>query len=300
MDPDGFITILDSGSGRLFQYDGESNLLFAFGGKGNQTGLAQNPAAVQALGENLLLLDNQTGQITLFSPTAFAKDIRSATLLCADGKYQQAMAPWQAVLRKDSTYELANRGLGKAYQGLEDFGTAAAYFKKAYERELYSEAFRESRDALLQEHFGLFMLGIALVVLIPIGILLYRRKHKKSVYDQKLSRFHYPFYCLFHPFIGYTDLKERRKDSLFAANILLILFFVVSILQRQVTGFAFNENRTDQFNLLFTLLSTIGLFAASFSATGPSRRYWKARGGCAKSGTTAPTRWSPTSSAPPS
>ena len=106
------------------------------------------------------------------------------------------------------------------------------------------------------------MLGIALVVLIPIGILLYRRKHKKSVYDQKLSRFHYPFYCLFHPFIGYTDLKERRKDSLFAANILLILFFVVSILQRQVTGFAFNENRTDQFNLLFTLLSTIGLFAA--------------------------------------
>ena len=46
------------------------------------------------------------------------------------------------------------------------------------------------------------------------------------------------------------------------ANILLILFFVVSILQRQVTGFAFNENRTDQFNLLFTLLSTIGLFAA--------------------------------------
>lgn len=262
VDPDGFITILDSGSGRLFQYDGESNLLFAFGGKGNQTGLAQNPAAVQALGENLLLLDNQTGQITLFSPTAFAKDIRSATLLCADGKYQQAMAPWQAVLRKDSTYELANRGLGKAYQGLEDFGTAAAYFKKAYERELYSEAFRESRDALLQEHFGLFMLGIALVVLIPIGILLYRRKHKKSVYDQKLSRFHYPFYCLFHPFIGYTDLKERRKDSLFAANILLILFFVVSILQRQVTGFAFNENRTDQFNLLFTLLSTIGLFAA--------------------------------------
>ncbi len=33
------------------QYDGESNLLFAFGGKGNQTGLAQNPAAVQALGK---------------------------------------------------------------------------------------------------------------------------------------------------------------------------------------------------------------------------------------------------------
>ena len=24
-----------------------------------------------------------------------------------DGKYQQAMEPWQAVLRQDSTYELA-------------------------------------------------------------------------------------------------------------------------------------------------------------------------------------------------
>lgn len=278
VDPDGFITILDSGSGRLFQYDGESNLLFAFGGKGNQTGLAQNPVAIQAMGENLLLLDNQTGQITLFAPTAFARDIRSATLLCADGKYQQAMEPWQAVLRKDSTYELANRGLGKAYQGLEDFGTAAAYFQKAYERELYSEAFRESRDALLQEHFGLFMLGIALVILIPIGILLYRRKHKKSVYDQKIGRFHYPFYCLFHPFIGYADLKERRKDSFFAANILLVLFVVVSILQRQVTGFAFNENRTDQFNLLFTLLSTLGLFAAFVLCNWSITTIWEGKG----------------------
>lgn len=262
VDPDGFITVLDSGSGRLFQYDGESNLLFAFGGKGSQVGLAQNPVAVQAMGNNLLLLDNQTGQITLFVPTAFASSVRNATLLCMDGKYQQAMEPWQAVLRQDSTYELANRGLGKAYQGLEEFGTAAAYYRKAYERELYSEAFRESRDALLQEHFGFFMLGIALLVLVPIAILLYRRKHKKSLYDQKVGRFHYPFYCLVHPFVGYTDLKERRKESFFAANVLLVLFVIVSILQRQVTGFAFNENRTDQFHLLFTLISTLGVFAA--------------------------------------
>ena len=129
VDPDGFITILDSGSGRLFNMMGNRTSCSPSAarepdGAGTESGRRPGP------GENLLLLDNQTGQITLFSPTAFAKDIRSATLLCADGKYQQAMAPWQAVLRKDSTYELANRGLGKAYQGLEDFGTAAAYFKK--------------------------------------------------------------------------------------------------------------------------------------------------------------------------
>lgn len=262
VDDQGYITILDGGSGRMFQYDEESNLLFAFGGKGGQTGLAETPAAVEAMGEKLLLLDSLSGRITVLAPSAFARSIRSAVALCADGKYQQAMEPWREVLRQDNTYGLANRGLGKAYEGLEDYATAASYYRKAYERELYGDAFEECRTAVLREYFGLFMGGLAVLVLGAALLIRCRRRHRKSLYEQRIGRFHYPLYCMFHPFTGYEDLKERRKDSLSAANLLLLVFFVVSILVRQATGFTFNENRTERFSLPFTLLSTIGMFVA--------------------------------------
>lgn len=262
VDDQGYITILDGGSGRMFQYDEESNLLFAFGGKGGQTGLAETPAAVEAMGEKLLLLDSLSGRITVLAPSAFARSIRSAVALCADGKYQQAMEPWREVLRQDNTYGLANRGLGKAYEGLEDYATAASYYRKAYERELYGDAFGECRTAVLREYFGLFMGGLAVLVLGAALLIRCRRRHRKSLYEQRIGRFHYPLYCMFHPFTGYEDLKERRKDSLSAANLLLLVFFVVSILVRQATGFTFNENRTERFSLPFTLLSTIGMFVA--------------------------------------
>ena len=41
VDDSGFITVMDSGSGRLFQYDGEGNLLYIFGGRGERKGLSQ-------------------------------------------------------------------------------------------------------------------------------------------------------------------------------------------------------------------------------------------------------------------
>ena len=262
VDPDGFITILDSGSGRLLQYDEDGNLLYAFGGKGSQKGLAMGPAAVQALGDKLLLLDNQTGRVIVFRPTDFARNIRAATLLCADGKYQEAMEPWRSVLRQDGTYALANRGLGKAYEGMEQYETAAACYRKAYERELYSQAFSEYRNAWLQEHFGLFMAGLVLLAALLIGTLLYRRRHRKSLYDHRIRRSGYPLYCMFHPIAGYADLKERRQDSLPAAGVILLLLAAASILRQQLTGFAFSEARPNSFHLLFTLASSLGVFFA--------------------------------------
>ena len=76
VDPDGFITILDSGSGRLFQYDGESNLLFAFGGKGNQDGTFRSPSSLESMNGLLLVLDREYNTLTVFRPTEFARNVQ--------------------------------------------------------------------------------------------------------------------------------------------------------------------------------------------------------------------------------
>mgnify|MGYP001025858540 FL=1 len=262
VDNHGFITVLDSGSNRLFQYDSSGNLLYAFGGKGIQAGLTLEPSSIAALGEDLLVLDRQTGLITRYKPSAFARNIREASALSADGKYQQAMSLWQEVLKRDSSYELANLGMGKAYEGLAEFGLAADYYKKAYDRELYSQAFAEVRSEYLRRHFPLFMIGLAVLILLPVGVVVYSRKRKKSVYDLRLKKSSYPFYCMVHPIIGYSDMKEQKSEDKKIASVILLLFFIVSILNNQLTGFAFNHNRTDQFNLPFTFVSTVGVFIA--------------------------------------
>ena len=93
-------------------------------------------------------------------------------------------------------------------------------------------------------------------ILMPL-ILTSRRKGPKPVYAGGRPPKKYPFYCMFHPVEGYSDLKSEKSGSFLLANGILLAFFIVSILMRQLTGFAFNENRTDQFNLWVTLCSTM-------------------------------------------
>ena len=260
VDDEGFITILDKGSGRIFQYDQEGTLLYVFGGNGNQAGCFDAAESLETVGNRLLVLDSERGSITVFEPTAFALNIREASLLYEEGLYQQAMEPWQEVLKSDYNYELANLGLGKAYEGLGDYQQAMTYFKLGNDRELYANAFREYRSDLLHDYFAVFMLILAALIVVPL--VLVSRKKKQEIYAGGRPKSKYPMYCMFHPINGYTDLKDEKSGSFWLANLVLLGFLIVSILIRQVTGFSFNENRTDQFNFLVTFLSTIGIFIA--------------------------------------
>ena len=260
VDDDGFITVLDSGSGRLFQYDQDGGMLYAFAGKGMQAGTFASPCAVENVEDRLLVLDSERGSLTVFQPTDFANSIRMATLLYRDGKYQDAMEPWQEVLALDNGYEQANLGMGKVYEGLGEYKTAMDYYVRGNDRDLYSDAFKEYRSDFIRQYFPLFIMLIVVAVVAPI-VLTAKRK-KKEVYAGGRPKSKYPLYCMFHPIEGYSDLKSEKSGSFMMANGILLAFLVVSILVRQLTGFPFNTNRTDQFNLGVTICSTIGVFIA--------------------------------------
>ena len=262
VDDSGFITVMDSGSGRLFQYDGEGNLLYIFGGRGERKGLSQEPVSLCAWGEDLLVLDRQGGIVTRYRPTAFARNIRAASVYTGDGRNPEAMPLWEAVLRQDPNYDPAHKGLGKGYEETGDFPSALREYRLAYDRELYSGVFGELRSQRIRESFGLFMTVLAVLIAVPVAILAIRRRSARSEYGLRLTRFGYPLYCLAHPYRGFSDMKERHGDSLCVGGLLTALFFAVSVMNRQLTGFAFRTARADQFNLPFAFLSTVGVFAA--------------------------------------
>ena len=261
VDDEGFITIIDSGTGRVMQYDPDGELLYAFAGKGSQAGTFSTPAAVESIGDSLLVLDKDRGLITLFTPTEFAKNVRLGTLLYRDGRYKEAMEPWQAVLTRDNNYALANIGMGKIYEGLGDYPAAMDYYEKGDVKNFYSDAFEKNRADLLRENFALVMLAVLIVIAVPM-VLLNRKPVAKERYTGGRLKRKYPFYCLLHPLTGYDDLKSERSGSFWLATLIVAALFLVSVLAHQLTGFAFNTNRTDELNLWVILFSTVGVFIA--------------------------------------
>lgn len=261
VDDQGFITALDSTRNRLFQYDQTSNLLYAFGGTGSQAGTFKTPVAVDSLNGNLLVLDSGARSLTVLRPTDFGVNVRAAIALYNDGLYEQAKENWEQILRQDANYELANVGMGKIYEQAGDYDQAMVYYKLGNSRQGYSDAFAAKRDEGFRRNFTWIVLAVVVLLLLMVGIVNYKERHRKSEYGLKVSKWAYPFRCMLHPFKAYYEMKVEKKGSVLLANIILVLFFLVSVINSQLTGFHFNQNRTDRFNVFIPLAMTIGLFA---------------------------------------
>ncbi len=257
----GFISILDNQNGKVFQYDKDGQLLFAFGGIGQQHGCFMNPVAIEEFNEKLLVLDSTKKTITAFKRTKFAEDIHSALLLYHDGEYQKAKPYWQDVLSADFRYELAGIGLGKAAEQKGDYVTAMKYYRIGVRRDLYSDAFSQMRAKTIRNLIP-FIVPAFLAVVIVGMVLMKKRLARRVVYGGGRKAIKYPIYCLFHPFSGFEDLKYEKTTSKRISAFLLLCFFAVTVLTRQATGFIFNYNRIEKFNLIVAIITSLGLFFA--------------------------------------
>lgn len=259
VDSENFISVLDARRGRIFQYNQDSDLLYVFGRLGSQTGTFKTATALESIGNKIVVLDKDNATVTVFAPTQFALDVRKAVLLFDDGMYEQAMEPWKAVLKQASNYELGNIGMGKALIELGDYKAAMKHFRIGRDRSGYSDAFEEYRGVLISKWFPLILL--ALIAVVSVVIFVSRRSvaHAKNDYTLVISRQKYPLYCMLHPFKGFNRLKEEKKGSLPMALLITAVFFVVSIISHQATGFIFNENPIDKFNIFVQLGKTVGV-----------------------------------------
>ena len=177
VDGDGVIAALDSSRGRIFGYDGESNLLFVFGNIGDRTGEFFTPVALEKAGENYLVLDSTKNTVTVFSPTGYMNDVRAATVLYSQGRYIDSMDLWQNILKYNSNFQLAYRSIGRAYLQQHDYKTAMQYLKKGNDRRQYSLALTGYRKQFLTNYF-LYIAG-AVVLLYFVCKYLYRKLRKK-------------------------------------------------------------------------------------------------------------------------
>ena len=260
----GYMAALDANLCRVAVFNQNGDRLFTFGERNNTVGGFDTLTALDVFGSDIYILDQNYETISLFRPTAYGRDVLAAADLFGQGHYTEAEPLWRKVIGQNGGFSLAYVGLGKALLEQGDFQGAMEYFRQGNDRDGYSQAFSQYRAQGMQTVF----VGIFAAVFLLFILLLVAERRLKVRSNYLVNPIHKSLagkvrYTLFHPGEGgyvlarHTDVK---KTGIFSLCVLGVWFFA-SVVDWQYSGFIFNPNNPEEFEVLFHLLKTFGLFA---------------------------------------
>ncbi len=248
---EGSWSILDQTRSRIFTYDQGGNLLFAFGGLGDQMGNGESFVSMtyQKIGNSnkLLLLDNASGgyKLNVYSPTEYHATIMSALRNANEHNYDEAISFWQEVLTKNNNFDLAYIGIGKALFNQGKYEEAQEMLANAYETDYHDKAFTELRKAIVQKWLLLIVAAaIALAVLVVKFFGFAKKRNKatslkvgRKTYGEELL---FAAHLVFHPFDGFWDLKHEKRGSIRGALTIMGVTILAFFYQAIGRGYSFN------------------------------------------------------------
>ena len=266
--------------GTISEYDIEGNLLFSFAGKrknDDQLGLFQSASAIAvASNDDLYVVDNSASSIQVFRKTEFTDNVHRALELYISGKYEESKGLWEEVLRYNSMFDLAHKGIGMAYYLERDYTSAMEKFKIANAKEEYSEAFWEARNIWIMNNIttaALIIVGL-LVVLVVVAQT-NKRYHYLRVVTEPIKRFAerpkvksilVMFKYIRHPMDAVYYVRYDKKIKLYNALIVLALIVGIYLLSLVFTGFLFTDvilEKTILVKELTKVILPIALFIVS-------------------------------------
>lgn len=160
---------LDNTRGRVFAYDFQGNMLYAFGGHGYKAGYFINPCAIEDLGDTLVVMDANLGSITQFTLTEYGKYINEGLSEYKKGNYDESAAIWQKVLKLNGNYDQAYIGIGRAYLRQEKYSQAMEYFKLKLDSTNYSKAYKYYRKEWFEDNIGIIIAVLVILILFGYG-----------------------------------------------------------------------------------------------------------------------------------
>lgn len=269
----GMYSALDRRRGRVFTYDANGGLLYTFGGRGDQMGLVENPVAIGAVGEELLIVDSRMNRVLVFEPTPYAAAIHAAIGHYHRGDYEAATEKWWEVLKYNAHMDQAYVGIGRSLLMQDKYKEAMEYFRLGNFRWGYSQAFRLYRRQVINKNFSLMM---TLFLLFCIAWYLVRRfrllagfverwnilygwnseetvggeNGRRWKWRQTLRSLWYAVYAMLHPAEGFWNLKYEKRGNLSAATILLFLAGATRAINRQYAAFIVNPVDLTKLNIL--------------------------------------------------
>lgn len=167
--PNGMYSMLDQTRGRIFTYDVNGNLLFAFGNKGEREENFAQPIAITYFRDMLLVLDTAHNSLQVFRPTAYGELLFEAVDAQYTGDFDAANTLWSQIASENSNLKYAFSGLGNAELSKGNYEQALTYFKYAGDTVGYSNAKEQLRKQQMKTGFPFLFGGAAVLI---VGLIL--------------------------------------------------------------------------------------------------------------------------------
>ena len=263
----GFVYALDKNFCKVFVYNQDNELLMIFGGNEKTLGQFSNPVAIESIGDNIIILDANKNNITVFEPTYYGEQIMLGSYMYEHGEYEKAIEPWYEVLKLNTNSELAYRGIARAEYLKGDYLSAMEHYYAAYDREGYSEAREKYRGQYIMDNFAMIM-GIIIAIVVVVFVI---NKNKKKIYAKigyktldetgyaGMPKWKYPFYNMLHPSVGMSEMRYNKKESLPLAILFAFLWYASAVIMRQYEDYIFNDTNVNNLNIFMILTTTIGI-----------------------------------------
>ena len=226
--PEDTWSIIDEKRNRIYTYDFDGNLLFAFGDNGTMLGNLGSIEAIAYQDTNMLILDKTNDNITVFQRTEYGNILLQAIAAESTQDFDLAINLWTDVLKRNSNFDSAYVGIGQAMYRNKDYANSLTYFESAYDTDNWSNSYKELRKEWMSTYFLLLLLLI--VGLIVVVMLFFKwmgkinkrvaTSGKKRTFGQEIA---YGFHIIFHPFDGFWDLKHEKRGSIRGAIFFIVL-----------------------------------------------------------------------------
>ncbi len=265
--PEGTWSIIDQKRSKVFTYDENGNLLFAFGDKGRdgeatQAGNIKLLGGIAYQGNKMLLLDKQTKSFVSYRRTEYGDLLMRALENDNNRLYDQAINDWTEILKRNNNYEVAYVQIGKALYRDAKYEESIKYFQAIKETENYSKSYKEIRKNWASKYFWILPIVIAAAVFGIFKFFAYTRKVNKRA-SLKIGRrslkeeLLYAFHVIFHPFDGFWDLKHEKRGSVKSATIILLIT-VLSFFYKSIgSGYIINQSNATTQNVVGTIFAVI-------------------------------------------
>ncbi len=238
-------SIVDRKRSKVFTYDFDGNLLFAFGDTGTMLG---NISIVQSIcyqGDVLAILDGVNNTITTFKRTEYGDALVQALAYQNNRQYDLAINAWTEILKRNSNFDTAYIGIGQSLFRQGEYSEAIEYYQSAYDTDNYSDAYKELRKEWISKYLFLLLAVVIVVIVLFSKFLKYAAKvnYKTSIsvgkrtYKQEML---FVFHLMFHPFDGFWDLKHEKRGSI-RAGLTIILITIISFYYQSIgQGYVMN------------------------------------------------------------
>lgn len=177
--------VIDQTRGRVFGYDPQGIMLWAFGTSGVPAeGAFTRAVSIEHMGKDLIVLDELNCSVTLFTPTEYGNLIYQASEQYLLGDYDGSAQTWEKVLQLNANYNLAFIGIGRSKMRTEQYKEAMDLFKMAHDRTNYGRAFRYYRKVWVEQNiWWVVVIILALVVFFFVRKTIRKVKWEVAAYE---------------------------------------------------------------------------------------------------------------------